>query len=155
MQTDIGPPQSQHREERPMSAGFQLVVGSSESPMEEPPWGILQKGCQPRINPFRNGRPSEGNTEHLTILLDTVVHGKLPEDYQPAGPPPCKIIKKPGDILETWVAQSHFFPDAGLGFFFEIKGPYKRRGGVFLAVYYGPMGRTLTQRSSRKNCTSS
>jgi hypothetical protein len=26
---------------------------------------------------------------------------------------------------------------AGLGFFFEIKGPYKRRGGALLAVYYG------------------
>jgi hypothetical protein len=51
--------------------------------------------------------------------------------------PPPEIIKQPGDIPDSWVAQSHFFPDAGLGFFFEIKGPYKRRGGALLAVYYG------------------
>jgi hypothetical protein len=132
MQTDIRALQSQHRAQRPMSTGSHLVIGSSEFPMEEPPRGIPQKKSQPRTNPFRNGRPPEGNTEHLTILLDTVGHEKLPEDYQLAGPPPREIIKKPGDIPDTWVAQSHFFPDAGLGFFFEIKGPYKRRGGSLL-----------------------
>jgi hypothetical protein len=61
----------------------------------------------------------------------------LPEDYQTSGLPPCEIIKQPGDIPDSWVAQSHFFPEAELGYFFEIKGPYKRRGGALLAVYYG------------------
>jgi hypothetical protein len=113
------------------------VPRSSELPPEEPRRGTLLQKAPTRTNPFRNGRPPEGNTEHLTLLLDTVGHGKLPEDYQPAGSPPREIIKQPGDIPDSWVAQSHFFPDAGLGFFFEIKGPYKRRGGALLAVYYG------------------
>jgi hypothetical protein len=56
----------------------------------------LQK-APPRTNPVRSGRPPEGNTEHLTILLDTVGHGKLPEGYQPTGLPPCAIIRLPGD----------------------------------------------------------
>jgi hypothetical protein len=93
MQTDIRALQSQHRAQRPMSAGSHLVIGSSEFLIEEPPRGISQKKCQPKTNPFRNGRASEGNTEHLTILLDTVGHGKLPEDYQPAGPLLVKLSK--------------------------------------------------------------
>jgi hypothetical protein len=48
---------------------------------------VSQKGGQLGMNPFRNGRPPEGDTEHLTILLDTVVHGKLPEHYQPVDTP--------------------------------------------------------------------
>jgi hypothetical protein len=93
MQTDIRALQSQHRAQRLMSAGSHLVIGSSKFPMEEPLRGIPQKKSQPRTKPFRNGRPPEGNTEHLTLLLDTVGYGKLPEDYQPAGPPPREIIK--------------------------------------------------------------
>jgi hypothetical protein len=57
MQTDIRALQSQHRAQRPMSAGSHLVIESSEFPMKEPPRGILQKKSQPRTNPFRNGRP--------------------------------------------------------------------------------------------------
>jgi hypothetical protein len=136
-QTDTRPAQTQHREERTMSACSQPVDERSKMPVEELSRGVSQKGGQLRMNPFRNGRPPEGDTEHLIILLDTVVHGKLPEDYQPVGAPPRDIIKKPGDIPDTWVAQSHFFPDVGYRVFFEIKGPYKRRGGTLLTVFYG------------------
>jgi hypothetical protein len=59
MQTDIRALQSQHRAQRSMSVGSHLVIRSSEFPMEEPPQGISQKKCQPRTNPFRNGRPSK------------------------------------------------------------------------------------------------
>jgi hypothetical protein len=149
MQTDIGALQSQHRAQCPMSAGSHMMIGSSEFPMKEPPRGIPQKKCQSRTNPVRSGRPPEGSTEHLTLFLDTVGHGKLPEDYQPAGPPPREIIKQPGDIPDSWVVQSHFFPDAGLGFFFKIKRPYKRRGGVLLAVYYGQD--SYTKKFSKKS----
>jgi hypothetical protein len=81
-----------------------------ELPLDTP----LQK-APVRTNPVRCSRPPEGSTEHLTLLLDTVGHGKLPEDYQPSGLLPCDIIKQSGDIPDSWVAQSHFFPDAGLG----------------------------------------
>jgi hypothetical protein len=129
--------QSQLRVQGPRLVASQKVPGSSELTPEEPRRGTLLQKAPARTNPVRSGRPPKGSTEHLTLLLDIVGHGKLPEDYQPAGPPPCKIIKQPGDIPDSWVAQKHFFPDAGLGFFFEIKGPYKRRGGALLAVYYG------------------
>jgi hypothetical protein len=129
--------QSQLRVQGPRLVASHKVPESSEPTPKEPQRGTPLQKAPARTNPVRCGRPPEGSTEHLTLLLDTVGHGKLPEDYQPAGPPPCKIIKQPGDIPDSWVVQSHFFPDAGLGYFFEIKGPYKRRGGALLAVYYG------------------
>jgi hypothetical protein len=138
LQADTKAVHSQLQARGSMSPGYLRVPTITDLPLVEPsPRGTLQQRAQTRTNPIRNGRPPEGNTEHLTILLDTVAHGKLPEDYQPSGPTPHEIIKQPGDIPDSWVAQSHFFPDAGLGFFFEVKGPYKRRGGALLAVYYG------------------
>jgi hypothetical protein len=114
----------------------QTITDRLDQHQEELPLDTPLQKAPARTNPVRCG-PPEGSTEHLTLLLDTVGHGKLPEDYQPSGLPPCEIIRQPGDIPDSWVAQSHFFPDAGLGYFFEIKGPYKRRGGALLAVYYG------------------
>jgi hypothetical protein len=142
--------QSQLRVQGPSLVASHKMPGSSELTPEEPRRGTLLQKTPARTNPFRSGRPPEGNTEHLTLLLDTVGHGKLPEDYQPAGPPPPEIIKQPGDTTDSWVAQSHFFPDAGLGFFFEIKGPYKRRGGALLAVYYGQDTRKFSKHSHKQ-----
>jgi hypothetical protein len=84
-----------------MGARSNLFRNKRASQDREGSTSTIQKKCQSRTNPFRNGIPSEKNTKHLTILLDTVGHGKLPEDYQPAGAPPREIIKKPGDILDT------------------------------------------------------
>jgi hypothetical protein len=110
----------------------------TEPPSREPhSQDTAQHSTKTRTNPIRSCRPPDGNTEHLTLLLDTIVHGKLPDDYQPIGSPAQEIIQQADDILNSWVAQSHFFPEAGLGFFFEIKGPYQRRGGALLAIYYG------------------
>jgi hypothetical protein len=75
-----------------MTTCSQPVDERSAMPVEELSRDVSQKGGQLRMNPFRNGRPPEGDTEHLTILLDTVVHGKLPEDYQPVNAPPREII---------------------------------------------------------------
>jgi hypothetical protein len=118
-------------------ASPQAITGELDSHQEVLPLIAPLQIPQPRKNPVRSGRPPDGNTEHLTILLDTVEHGKLPEDYQPSGLPPCEIVRLPGDTQDSWVAQSHFFPGAGMSYFFEIKGPYQRRGGALLAVYYG------------------
>jgi hypothetical protein len=108
-----------------------------ESHKEEPSWGNRQPVVQSRVNPFRNGRPPEGDIEHLYYVAGHGSTWQASGGLPAYGRSPRETVKKPGEIPDTWVAQSHFFPEAGCGFFFEIKGPYKRRGGSLLAVYYG------------------
>jgi hypothetical protein len=109
------PTQSTVQNTSQLEAGDQTIIDGPDHHQEELPLNTPLQNAPARTNPVRCGRPPEGSTEHLTILLDTVGHGKLPEDYQPSGLPLCEIIRQPGDIPDSWVAQSHFFPEAGLG----------------------------------------
>jgi hypothetical protein len=144
--------QSQLRVQGPRLVASHKVPESSELTPEEPRRGTPLQKAPARTNPVRSGHPPEGSTEHLTLLLDTVGHGKLPEDYQPAGPPPPEIFKQPGDIPDSWVA---LLPRCRARFFLRNKRAIQASGGGFAGsllragLLHQEVLKTLTQAVNR------
>jgi hypothetical protein len=93
--------------------------------------------------PPRPGRPPEGEMDSLALSRDIISAGQLPRDH----PRPVAVTtpvhhRHPADHPLTWVAPSHFFPNGGLGLFFESPHPYGLKAGTLIAAYYGKDNRS-------------